>query len=226
MISFLRFRGRPIGLALWLKRNPHEGSKLYNLSLHPYAEENAFPLKKGNTLPSHLNVLPLGVKGQKGNSQLPHLIAELYSGFHKNLLDQGDGSAYNGFPAAHPIFLKNNLICFVRAFLLQNSSEAPERFASTSRDRSLPLFLREEKVGLIRLLFHDRLIPHRPPSNDYSSLICAESWKGIQTGRMNHSHAGEKTAARKGRLTGGRIASDGAARSSSRRGEELDGQGL
>lgn len=128
--------------------------------------EDGSALQNSIPPPSHHNVLPLASKIKRGSSLLPPLITELYSDFQKNRPAQDAELAYNGFPAPHPIFLKNNQICFARICLLQNASDTPEGAYLLILIEALPLtdhtprvqspHLTEREQAVVQFLFEGK----------------------------------------------------------------------
>ncbi|MDC4206546.1 MAG: helix-turn-helix transcriptional regulator [Candidatus Manganitrophus sp.] len=172
----------------------HAGKVVYlNFTAKAFLEilqkENGASLGR-NTLPSsYSDVLPRILNGEKGDTPLPRLITELHRDFQKKRNGRGGGPAYDGFPAERPVFLKNNLICFARAFLLQNALSAQkahlliliEALPST-HNRPAVLFprLTEREEAVVRLLFEGQANKEIAASLEISEHTVKEHLKRIR----------------------------------------------
>ncbi len=134
----------------------HQGELLY---LNPTAKD-LLDAMEGKHASSGKNALS-NLKNRKGNAPSPHLITRLHLYF-QNLFARDAGLFDSGAQTAYPILLKNDLVCFARAFRLQSASKRPGEThllilieASTPDEepalQSPPLTEREQVV--VRLLF-------------------------------------------------------------------------
>lgn len=156
--------------------------------LNAMQEENGSSIGENLIPPPHSDVFPIVLDGKKGETSLPYLLTELHRDFQKKK-GRDIGSAYNGSPAARPVFIKNNLICFVRAFLLQNSLETPqgaylliliEALPSTYNTPMAPFaHLTEREKAVVRLLFKGKTNKEVAISMEISEHTVKEHLKRI-----------------------------------------------